>query len=193
MSQDTHEFVKKVFEKSGIDHNGSYLPKNLHPQHTLEPHGGQDESFAEARLVMGGAVADLLQKTGAAAGVATAVGCTVGCVLQLGAVVADLLQKTDNATAMNSRLLKGLLMPCVLCWSRTAARTSRSQRRAWSWAARWQTCCRRQVRRCCFDVFYSLRERLEGWKQAATYSSCWWLVAGLRLFVHGKPVHLMHR
>ncbi|WIA36536.1 hypothetical protein OEZ86_007829 [Tetradesmus obliquus] len=64
VSQDTHEFVKKVFEKSGIDHNGSYLPKNLHPQHTLEPHGGQDESFAEARLVMGGAVADLLQKTG---------------------------------------------------------------------------------------------------------------------------------
>jgi hypothetical protein len=65
VSQETHEFVKKVFEKSGIDNNGSYLPKNLHPQHTQEPHGGQDESFAEARLVMGGAVEDLLRKTGA--------------------------------------------------------------------------------------------------------------------------------
>eukprot|EP00882_Tetradesmus_deserticola_P010119 GHRQ01010690.1.p2 GENE.GHRQ01010690.1~~GHRQ01010690.1.p2 ORF type:complete len:350 (+),score=137.40 GHRQ01010690.1:525-1574(+) len=64
VSQDTHEFVKKVFEKSGIDNNGSYLPKNLHPQHTQDPHGGQDESFAEARLVMGGAVEDLLRKTG---------------------------------------------------------------------------------------------------------------------------------
>jgi hypothetical protein len=64
VSQETHEFVKKVFEKSGIDNNGSYLPQNLHPQHTLEPHGGQDESFAEARLVMGGAVRDLLDKTG---------------------------------------------------------------------------------------------------------------------------------
>jgi hypothetical protein len=68
VSQETHEFVKKVFEKSGIDNNGSYLPKNLHPQHTLEPHGGQDESFAEARLVMGGAVEDLLKKTGQLAG-----------------------------------------------------------------------------------------------------------------------------
>lgn len=64
MSQETHEFVKKVFEKSGIDNNGSYLPKNLHPQHTQDPKGGQDESFAEARLVMGGAVEEVLRKTG---------------------------------------------------------------------------------------------------------------------------------
>lgn len=64
VSQETHEFVKKVFEKSGIDNNGSYLPKNLHPQHTQDPKGGQDESFAEARLVMGGAVEEVLRKTG---------------------------------------------------------------------------------------------------------------------------------
>lgn len=56
--------MKKVFEKSGIDNNGSFLPKNLHPQHTDSPVGGQDESFAEARLVMGGAVEELLRKTG---------------------------------------------------------------------------------------------------------------------------------
>lgn len=68
VSQETHEFVKKVFEKSGIDNNGSYLPKNLHPQHTLEPVGGQDESFAEARLVMGGAVEEVLRKTGGVQG-----------------------------------------------------------------------------------------------------------------------------
>lgn len=64
VSPETHEFVKKVFEKSGIDKNGSYLPKNLHPQHTLDPKGGLDESFAEARLVMGGAVEEVLRKTG---------------------------------------------------------------------------------------------------------------------------------
>eukprot|EP00878_Enallax_costatus_P036464 GHUV01040952.1.p2 GENE.GHUV01040952.1~~GHUV01040952.1.p2 ORF type:complete len:119 (-),score=11.32 GHUV01040952.1:177-533(-) len=64
VSPDTHEFVKKVFEKSGIDKNGSYLPKNLHPQHTDDPRGGLDESFAEARLVMGGAVEEVLRKTG---------------------------------------------------------------------------------------------------------------------------------
>jgi 3-ketoacyl-CoA synthase len=67
VSRETHEFVKKVFEKSGIDNNGSYLPKNLHPQHTDSPVGGQDESFAEARLVMGGAVEEVLRKTGIAA------------------------------------------------------------------------------------------------------------------------------
>jgi FAE1/Type III polyketide synthase-like protein len=64
VSEETHDFVKKVFAKSGIDNNGSYLPKNLHPQHTLEPCGGQDEAFAEARLVMGGAVEEVLRKTG---------------------------------------------------------------------------------------------------------------------------------
>lgn len=64
VSPETHEFVKKVFEKSGIDKNGSYLPKNLHPQHTDDPKGGLDESFAEARLVMGGAVEEVIQKTG---------------------------------------------------------------------------------------------------------------------------------
>ena len=68
VNQETHEFVKKVFEKSGIDHNGSYLPKNLHPQHTQTPVGGQDESFAEARLVMGGAVEEVLRKTGRSRG-----------------------------------------------------------------------------------------------------------------------------
>lgn len=64
VSTATHNFVKKVFEKSGIDTNGSYLPKNLHPQHTTDPKGGLDESFAEARLVMGGAVTEVLRKTG---------------------------------------------------------------------------------------------------------------------------------
>lgn len=66
VNEDTHQFVKKVFEKSGIDNNGSYLPKNLHPQHTDSPVGGQDEAFAEARLVMGGAVEEVLRKTGTA-------------------------------------------------------------------------------------------------------------------------------
>lgn len=64
MDPAVHNFVKKVFEKSGIDNNGSYLPKNLHPKHTSDPKGGLDESFAEAKAVMGGAVAEVLRKTG---------------------------------------------------------------------------------------------------------------------------------
>lgn len=50
--------------QSGIDNNGSYLPKNLHPQWTTEPSGSLDDSFAEAKLVMGGAVTEVLKKTG---------------------------------------------------------------------------------------------------------------------------------
>jgi 3-ketoacyl-CoA synthase len=65
VSAETHEFVKTVFLKSGIAKNGSYLPANLHPLHAKgEPRGGQAESFAEARLVMGGVVTDLLERNG---------------------------------------------------------------------------------------------------------------------------------
>lgn len=64
LDPEVHGFVKKVFEKSGIDKNGSYLPHNLHPQHTSKPRAGLDESFAEAKLVMGGAVEEVLKKTG---------------------------------------------------------------------------------------------------------------------------------
>jgi 3-ketoacyl-CoA synthase len=60
----THEFVRDVFSKSGIDTKGSYLPKNLHPVHTSDPRGGCHESFAEARMIMGGVVTELLEKTG---------------------------------------------------------------------------------------------------------------------------------
>lgn len=61
---EVHSFTKKVFEKSGIDNNGSYLPKNLHPQYTSDPKGGVEESYAEARIVMGGAAEEVLRKTG---------------------------------------------------------------------------------------------------------------------------------
>lgn len=65
VSAETHNFVKAVFLKSGIDRKGSYLPANLHPMHAGgEPRGGQAESFAEARLVMGGVVSELLEKNG---------------------------------------------------------------------------------------------------------------------------------
>lgn len=65
VSAETHEFVKSVFLKSGIDARGSYLPANLHPLHAKgEPKGGQAESFAEARLVMVGVVRELLEKNG---------------------------------------------------------------------------------------------------------------------------------
>ena len=67
LDPEVHGFVRKVFEKSGIDKNGSYLPKNLHPKHTDNPKAGLDESFAEARLVMGGAVEEVLKKTGTVA------------------------------------------------------------------------------------------------------------------------------
>jgi 3-ketoacyl-CoA synthase len=67
VSKETHGFVKTVFQKSGIDARGSFLPSNLHPLHAGgDPHGGQAESFAEARLVMGGVVAELLESNGLA-------------------------------------------------------------------------------------------------------------------------------
>lgn len=34
-SKEVEEFVSKVHEKSGLDKNGTFLPKAVHPGHTL--------------------------------------------------------------------------------------------------------------------------------------------------------------
>ncbi|GBF96863.1 hypothetical protein Rsub_09719, partial [Raphidocelis subcapitata] len=58
------DFVGKVFDRSGISPTATFLPAAIHPSIAEEPRYGVPEAMEEARAVMGGAVADLLQKTG---------------------------------------------------------------------------------------------------------------------------------
>jgi len=63
-TEDIHAFINKVFLKSGISHNGSYLPAWINPVHVKEPKFDMDTARKEAEMVMCGAVSDLLEKTG---------------------------------------------------------------------------------------------------------------------------------
>lgn len=65
-SRDMRDFMVKVFEKSGINPRGTYLPAAIHPAHVQEPKYDMDTAMIEARAVMTGAVGELLQKTGGA-------------------------------------------------------------------------------------------------------------------------------
>ncbi|KAI8472024.1 MAG: FAE1/Type III polyketide synthase-like protein-domain-containing protein [Monoraphidium minutum] len=58
------DFMVKVFEKSGISPTGTYLPPTINPCVVDEPRTGIPEATQEARMVMFGAVSDLLEKTG---------------------------------------------------------------------------------------------------------------------------------
>lgn len=62
---ENHEFTTRIFERSGISPTGTYLPPWINPVHVKEPRYDMDAAKREAEMVMGGAVADLLQKTGA--------------------------------------------------------------------------------------------------------------------------------
>ncbi|GBF90942.1 hypothetical protein Rsub_03797 [Raphidocelis subcapitata] len=61
---DNHEFISKVFQRSGISPTESYLPPWVNPATCKEPKYDMDSAKKEAEMVMGGAVADLLEKTG---------------------------------------------------------------------------------------------------------------------------------
>lgn len=54
----------KIFDRSGINPHGTYLPWNINPLCTTTPKNGMDVAMEEARMVMCGAVSDLLAKTG---------------------------------------------------------------------------------------------------------------------------------
>jgi hypothetical protein len=55
----------KVVEKSGLNRDGTYLPPAIHPTFAKEPKFDMKTAMTEAEMVMGGVVADVLEKTGA--------------------------------------------------------------------------------------------------------------------------------
>jgi hypothetical protein len=62
--EENTQFQIKVLSKSGLDRDGTYLPPAIHPSIADEPKTDMKTSMLEAEMVMGGAVADLLEKTG---------------------------------------------------------------------------------------------------------------------------------
>jgi hypothetical protein len=54
----------KVVQKSGLNRDGTYLPPAIHPSFAKEPQYDMKTAMVEAEMVMGGVVADLLEKTG---------------------------------------------------------------------------------------------------------------------------------
>jgi hypothetical protein len=63
--EENTQFQLKVVKKSGLDVDGTYLPPAIHPSIAEEPKTDMKTAMLEAEMVMGGAVADLLEKTGA--------------------------------------------------------------------------------------------------------------------------------
>lgn len=66
--EENAQFQLKVVEKSGLNRDGTYLPPAIHPTFAKEPKFDMKTAMIEAEMVMGGVVADLLEKTGTASG-----------------------------------------------------------------------------------------------------------------------------
>ena len=62
--EENTQFQLKVVSKSGLDVDGTYLPAAIHPSLADQPKTDMKTAMLEAEMVMGGAVADLLEKTG---------------------------------------------------------------------------------------------------------------------------------
>jgi len=62
--EENTQFQIKVLSKSGLDVDGTYLPPAIHPSIADEPKTDMKTAMLEAEMVMGGAVSDLLEKTG---------------------------------------------------------------------------------------------------------------------------------
>jgi hypothetical protein len=63
-SEEAKDFLVKVLERSGLSAKGTYLPAAIHPQLSPEPKYDMDTAMLEAKMVMTGAVQDLMDKTG---------------------------------------------------------------------------------------------------------------------------------
>lgn len=63
--QERSEFLDKVNGKSGLDPNGTFLPPAVNPTVSTDYKNDMKTAMIEAEMVMGGAVADALEKTGA--------------------------------------------------------------------------------------------------------------------------------
>jgi hypothetical protein len=62
--EENYEFISRVFTRSGISPCGTYLPAWINPVHTKEPKYDMDTAKKEAEMTMGGALSELLEKTG---------------------------------------------------------------------------------------------------------------------------------
>lgn len=62
--EENARFQLKVCEKSGLNRDGTFLPPAIHPTFAKEPKYDMKTAMIEAEMVMGGVVADLLEKTG---------------------------------------------------------------------------------------------------------------------------------
>jgi len=62
--EENAQFQLKVVEKSGLHRDGTFLPPAIHPSYAKEPKYDMKTAMIEAEMVMGGTVADLLEKTG---------------------------------------------------------------------------------------------------------------------------------
>lgn len=64
--EEIKRFMFKVMQQSGLSLTGTYLPANINPMITTEPKCDDRSSLEEARTVMGGAVQELLDRSGEA-------------------------------------------------------------------------------------------------------------------------------
>lgn len=62
--EENARFQLKVCEKSGLNRDGTFLPPAIHPTFAKEPKYDMKTAMLEAEMVMGGVVADVLEKTG---------------------------------------------------------------------------------------------------------------------------------
>lgn len=62
--EENFEFISRIFARSGISAQSTYLPSWINPVHSAEPRYDMEAAKKEAEMVMCGAVADLLEKTG---------------------------------------------------------------------------------------------------------------------------------
>jgi hypothetical protein len=63
--EENKQFQLKVVSKSGLDLDGTYLPPAIHPSIADEPKTDMKTAMLEAEMVMGAAVSEVLEKTGA--------------------------------------------------------------------------------------------------------------------------------
>lgn len=63
-SEEVKDFMVKVLEKSGLNPEGTFLPAAINPLLTSEPKNDMATALLEARMVMTGAVGELLEKSG---------------------------------------------------------------------------------------------------------------------------------
>jgi FAE1/Type III polyketide synthase-like protein len=64
VKDENFDFICKVFERSGLSPEGTYLPAWINPTHTKEPKYDMDYAKKEAEMTMCGAMSELLEKTG---------------------------------------------------------------------------------------------------------------------------------